>query len=57
MHKFIFIWTLALMPLIIMSCTSRTERKTNKAINNILNKFKAVGISTTVVKDGIIAHR
>jgi len=46
----------ALMMLCLMSFTPLKEKKTDKAIKEVLEEFQAVGISAAVVKDGQIIY-
>ncbi len=52
--KFILLIVASLM--MFMACTPSREQMTDQAINNVMNEFKAVGISAAVVKDGKIVY-
>ena len=47
---------MASVVLLMASCSSFPEQQTDKAINDVLNEFNAVGISAAVVKDGKIVY-
>lgn len=47
---------MATLTLLTASCSSFPEQQTDKAINDVLNEFNAVGISAAVVKDGKIVY-
>ena len=44
----------ALVMLLMTSCSSFPEQQTSKAITDVMDEFQAVGISAAVVKDGKI---
>lgn len=48
--------TLAAALLLMTSCAPSTEKKTNQAIQEVIDEFQAVGISAAVVKDGQIIY-
>ena len=52
--KFILLIVASLM--MCMACGPSREQMTDQAINNVMNEFKAVGISAAVVKDGKIVY-
>lgn len=54
-NRFTWFATAALM-LLMVSCTSSVENRTNKAIQDVIQEFDAVGISAAVVKDGKIVY-
>ena len=42
--------------LLMTSCTPSMEKRTNQAIQEVMNEFQAVGISAAIVKDGQIVY-
>jgi CubicO group peptidase (beta-lactamase class C family) len=46
----------ALVMLLMTSCSSFPEQQTSKAITDVMDEFQAVGISAAVVKDGKIVY-
>ena len=42
--------------LALVSCVPTMEKKTNKAIEDVMNEFEAVGVSAAVVKNGQIVY-
>ena len=47
---------LAAVMLVMMSCTPSLEKRTDEAIQQVMNEFEAVGISAAVVQDGKIVY-
>ena len=47
----------ALVMLLMTSCSSFPEQQTSKAITDVMDEFQAVGISAAVVKDGKIVYK
>ena len=54
-NRFCMVMVASVM-LLLASCTPSLEKKTDKAINEVMKEFQAVGISAVVVKDGKIVY-
>lgn len=51
-----FLIVAAMATLCATSCTSSVEKRTNEAIQQVMDEFQAVGVSAVVVKDGQIVY-
>ena len=51
-----FFMAIAASVMLFSACAPTPEQKTDKAINAVLDEFKAVGIAAAVVKDGEIVY-
>lgn len=51
-----FLWGIIVSTLLLTSCTSPLEKRTNEAIMQVMNDFHVVGISAAVVQDGKIVY-
>ena len=51
-----FLIVAAMATLCVTSCTSSVEKRTNEAIQQVMDEFQAVGVSAVVVKDGQIVY-
>ena len=54
MRIFKLLSTFAAAILLFSACTPAYKQRTDQAITDVLNEFKAVGIAAAVVKDGKI---
>ena len=52
----LFLIVAAMATLCATSCTSSVEKRTNEAIQQVMDEFQAVGVSAVVVKDGQIVY-
>lgn len=52
----LFLIVAAMATLCATSCTSFVEKRTNEAIQQVMDEFQAVGVSAVVVKDGQIVY-
>ena len=56
MRNYHFCMVIVAMMLTMMSCAPSAEKRTNQAIQQVMNDYQAVGISAIVVKDGQIVY-
>ena len=56
MRNYHFCMVIVAMMLTMMSCAPSAEKRTNQAIQQVMNDYQAVGISAVVVKDGQIVY-
>ena len=56
MRNYHFCMVIVAMMLTMMSCAPSAEKRTNQAIQRVMNDYQAVGISAVVVKDGQIVY-
>ena len=56
MRIFKLLSTFAAAILLFSACTPAYKQRTDQAITDVLNEFKAVGIAAAVVKDGKIIY-
>ena len=56
MRNYHFCMVIVAMMLTMMSCAPSAEKRTNQAIQQVMNDYQAVGVSAVVVKDGQIVY-